>query len=119
MATRKARFTAIPNLPQLGLPGEQAYVLTALKENVELLTGARGKNHTDSMAVIKGSLTVSFAPDPELIRTSAVGAGYAVNNVLVPDFDDYVSLIKDVQTLTEDVAALRKTLNTLIQQLKS
>lgn len=119
MATRKARFTAIPNLPQLGIPGEQAYVLTALKENVDLLIGAKGSKYTDSRAVTKGSVTVAPAPNPELLRVTAEGAGFSTNNVLVPDFDDYVKLIANVQTLLEDVAALRKTLNTLIQQLKS
>jgi hypothetical protein len=119
MATRKAKFTAIPNLPQTGVPGGQAFVLTALKENVDLLIGAKGSKYTDSKAVIKGSLSVVPAPAPELVRVTAEGAGFAVSNALVPDFDDYVKLINNVQTLTNDVAALRKTLNTLIQQLKS
>ena len=119
MATRKARFTAIPNLPQLGIPGEQAYVLSALKENVDLLIGAKGTKFTDSKAVIKGSVTVAPVPDPELLRVSAEGAGFSVSNALVPDFDDYVKLISNVQSLISDVAALRKTVNTLIQQLKS
>ena len=119
MAVRKARFTAIPNLPQLGIPGEQAYVLTALKENVDLLIGAKGAKYSDSRAVTKGSVTVEPTPDPELVRVTAEGAGFSVSNVLVPDFDDYVKLISSVQTLAEDVAAMRRTLNTLIQQLKS
>lgn len=119
MATRKAKFTVIPNLPQLGVPGGQGYVLTALKENVDLLTGAKGSKYSDSSAVTRGSITVADAPDAELTRVTAEGAGFSINNVLVPDFDDYVKLISNVQTLLEDVTALRKTLNTLIQQLKS
>lgn len=118
MAVRKPRFTAIPNLPQIGIPGEQAYVLTALKENVDLLIGAKGTKYAESKAVTKGSVTVATST-AELVRVSAEGAGFSISNVLVPDFDDYVKLISDVQTLVEDVSALRKTLNTLIQQLKS
>lgn len=118
MATRKAKFTAIPNPPQLGVPGGQGYVLAALKENVDLLTGAKGAKYSDNSAVTRGSITVATST-AELVRVSAEGAGFSISNVLVPDFDDYVKLISDVQTLVEDVSTLRKTLNTLIQQLKS
>ena len=38
-----ARFTAIPAVPQGGITDWQSVLITSVKENVELLTGLRGK----------------------------------------------------------------------------
>jgi hypothetical protein len=37
----------------------------------------------------------------------------------VPSLDDYTKLLVNVQQLANDVATVRNTLNTLIQQLKA
>jgi hypothetical protein len=112
------RYAAIPAIPISGLTNWQGYVLSALKENVEVLTGARGTD-SYSRALIKGQLTVGAAPIQNMTRVSAQGAGYTVSGVTVPSVDDYAKLISDVQTLASDVANLRTTLNTLIAQLKA
>lgn len=117
MATRGPRFTAIPPIPPGGLTDWQFNTLTAMKENLELLTGARGVDKS-MRAIIKGQVTVSNPPTQNMTRVTAQGTGYTISGVLVPSLDDYGRLLSDVQQLANDVANLRATVNTLINQLK-
>lgn len=116
MATRPPRFSAIPNIPQQGLTDWQFVTLNAMKENLDLLTGARGS--LTGTAITKGNITVVDAPAQSMQRVTAEGVGYTISNVTVPSLDDYGKLITNVQQIANDVAALRTTLNTLITQLK-
>jgi hypothetical protein len=113
-----ARFSAIPNPPQSEMSGWQYYTLTALKENVELLTGTRGEKDGASRAITKASITVLGAPQQTMRQVTAQGSAVNIDGAVVPAIDDYVELIKNVQQLANDVAALRETLNTLIGQLR-
>ncbi len=113
-----ARFTAIPNIPQSGLTDWQFNTLNAMKENIELLTGARGEIDSSSRALTKSTVTVSYAPTQQMQRITAEGTGFTVSGVKVPALSDYEKLAINVQTLANDVAALRNTLNNLISQLK-
>lgn len=113
-----SRFSAIPNPPQTEMSGWQYYMLNALKENVELLTGARGEKDSASRAITKASVTVTQAPDQTLRQVTAQGAGVNIEGAVVPAMDDYTELLKNVQMLANDVASLRATLNTLITQLR-
>lgn len=110
------RFAAVPSIPLSGLTDWQAYVLSALKENVEVLTGARGG--TDGKAVVQGNITVTQVPTLTMTRVSATGNSYTISGVTVPAADDYVKLLTNVQELANDVATLRVALNTLIAQMK-
>lgn len=118
MSKLRSRFTAIPDIPTTGLTSWQAQTLSAMKENVELLIGTRGEKTGASRAVIKSSLSVNAAPAQSMQRVTATGAGFTISGVNVPSLDDYSNLVTNVQELANDVAALRNTLNTLIQQLK-
>lgn len=118
MATRPPRFSAIPSIPQQGLTDWQFVTLNAMKENIELLTGARGTNATSATAITRGTVTVVDAPAQTMQRVTAEGVGYTISGVTVPSLDDYVKLVTNVQQLANDVAALRNTVNTLINQLK-
>lgn len=113
-----ARFSAIPNPPQSEMSGWQYYMLNALKENVELLTGARGEKDNASRAITKASVTVTQAPAQTMRQVTAQGAAVNLDGAVVPAMDDYVELLKNVQALANDVATLRATLNTLIGQLR-
>lgn len=113
-----ARFTAIPNIPQSGLNDWQFSTLTAMKENIDLLTGARGEQDSSSRAVTKSSITVDYPPVQRMQRVTADGSGFVVSGVRVPALTDYEKLLIDLQTLANDVAALRNTVNSLIRQLK-
>lgn len=116
MATRPPRFSAIPNIPQQGLTDWQFVTLNAMKENLDLLTGARGS--VTGTAITKGNITVVDAPAQTMQRVTAEGTGYTISGVTVPSLDDYGKLVTNVQQLANDVAALRTTLNTLVNQLK-
>jgi hypothetical protein len=117
MATRGPRFTAIPSIPQGGLNDWQFNTLTAMKENIELLTGARGADNA-VRAVTKGQVTVPNPPAQTMTQVTATGAGFTISGTNVPSLDDYVKLASNVQQLANDVANLRATVNTLINQLK-
>jgi hypothetical protein len=116
MATRLPRYTAIPNIPQQGLTGWQFQTLTAMKENIDLLTGAKGIG--SAAALTGGSVTVTPAPVQTMQRVTATTAGFTISGVSVPSLDDYTKLVTDVQLLANDVAALRATVNALINQLR-
>jgi len=114
-----SRFTGIPSLPQVGVEEWQYRVLTAMKQNIELLIGSRGEKDRASTAVLKSTLTVQGTPEPTIRSVSATGAGFTISGAQVPSLADYQRLVRDVQLLTNDVAQLRSTINTLISQLRS
>lgn len=117
MAARGPRFTAIPSIPQGGLTDWQFNTLTAMKENLELLIGARGSDNS-VRAVVAGQVTVPNPPTQTMTRVTAQGTGFTIGGATVPSLDDYGKLVSDVQQLANDVANLRATVNTLINQLK-
>lgn len=113
-----SRFAAIPAIPTSNVAEWQSQVLNALKENVELLCGTRGEADLKSRAVTGGNVGVEQITDVKFTRVSATGAGYTISGVNVSSVDDFTKLILDVNLLSQDVAALRTTLNALISQLK-
>jgi hypothetical protein len=113
-----ARFTGIPSLPQVGVEEWQYRVLTAMKQNIELLIGARGEQDLSSRALLKSSVRLTAAPEPSIRAVSAVGSGFTVGGAQVPSLADYQALVKDVQLLINDVAQLRATVNALLTQLR-
>jgi hypothetical protein len=118
MAIRPPRFVAIPNIPQSGLTDWQFNTLNAMKENVELLTGARGSQNLAASAVTRSSVTVAPPATQTMQRVTAEGTGFTISNVTVPSLDDYSKLVTNVQQLANDVANLRATVNVLILQIK-
>jgi hypothetical protein len=114
---RGPSFTPIPAVPQSGLTDWQFRVLSALKEDVELLTGARANGAL--RALTKSQFTVADAPTQTMQQVTAEVVGFTISGVNVPSLDDYAKLVTNVQQLANDVAQIRNTLNTLIQQLKA
>lgn len=117
MAARGPRFSSIPSIPQGSLTDWQFNTMTAMKENIELLIGARGADNS-VRAVVSGQVSVANPASQTMTRVTAQGAGYTIGGVTVPSLDDYSKLLSDVQQLANDVASLRATVNTLINQLK-
>ena len=111
-------FAAIPNIPTGNISEWQYQVLSTLKENVELLIGARGSLGAGDQAVTRGMVRVSQLTNASFSRVTATGQGYTISGQNVASFDDYVRLISDVQLLAADVVALRNTVNALLAQLK-
>jgi len=118
MAVRPPRFSAIPAIPQQGLMDWQFVTLNAMKENLELLIGARGNSAVSAAAITRGSVTVADAPTQTMQRVTAEGTGFTISGVTVPSLEDYGKLVTNVQQLANDVATLRNTVNALINQLK-
>jgi hypothetical protein len=114
-----SRFAGIPSLPQIGVEDWQYRILTAMKQNIELLVGTRGEQDSSSRAVVKSSVTITKAPEPTIRAVSAEGSGISISGAQVPSLADYQALVVDVQSLTNDVAQLRAAVNTLISQLRS
>lgn len=114
-----SRFTAIPAIPQTGLTDWQFSTMNAMKENLELLIGSRNEKDGASRAITKSTVTVAQAPTQTMQRVTAEAVGFTISGVNVVALSDYEKLLINVQQLANDVAALRNTVNTLIQQLKT
>ena len=90
--------------------------LSALKENVDLLIGARGGGR--KRAITKEEVDINLAPQQEMRQVSALGRAISISGATVPTAEDYVKLVQDVQELANDVANIRNTLNTRLSRLK-
>ena len=119
MGKRTVGFSTIPQVPHEGLSPMQHQLLNTLKENVELLTGTRGGTAVNNRAVTTGQVGVRPVGTLTTPRITATGAGVSIDGASVPTLEDYAQLMADVQGVMNDVATLRATLNTLIQQLRS
>lgn len=114
----RSRYTAVPAVPLVGVEEWQSQFLNAIKENVELLTGARGEVDRASAALNRASLNISIPPAQTMVRVSASGNGVTISGANVPVLEDYTQLLSDVQRLANDVANLRATVEVLITQLR-
>jgi len=114
-----ARFSGVPALPESNIDEWQTGIIGALKQNVELLTGSRGEVDGASRALLRGDIGVADPAPPQFTQMSARGTGVTLSGVGVPTLNDYVNLLRDVQALSIDVAQLRATVTTLIQQIRS
>jgi hypothetical protein len=114
----RSRYTAIPAVPLVGVEEWQSQLLNAIRENVELLTGARGETDRASAALNRASLNVSVPPAQTMTRISASGSGVTISGANVPILEDYTQLLADVQRLANDVANLRATVEILVIQLR-
>ena len=116
-------YVPIPKIPQQDVTPWMYAVLTALAENVEVLTGART---SDVRAVTSDTVYVEPAAFQKLKRITADGSGYTATgagalpaSVSVPTLADHVRLAQDVQSAINDVARIESALNALLAQLRS
>lgn len=127
------RYSGIPAIPTTGVDEWQSRMLSAIKENVELLAGIRGESDLASKAITKAQVSISDPAAQVMTNVSAAGAGTNVltsfsiagdvvtitGQASVPVLDDYTNLVVDVQSLANDVANLRATVQLLLTQLRS
>tara|TARA_R110000803_G_scaffold126541_1_gene194113 strand:+ start:3527 stop:3925 length:399 start_codon:yes stop_codon:yes gene_type:complete len=127
------RYSGIPAVPTTGVDEWQSRMLSAIKENVELLAGIRGESDLASKAITKAQVSISDPVAQVMTNVSAAGAGTNVltsfsisgdvvtvtGQASVPVLDDYTNLVVDVQSLANDVANLRATVQLLLTQLRS
>ena len=119
-----ARFTGIPAIPTTDMADWEAQVFHSIKENVELLCGSRGEGDEASKAVTKGNISVSSMEQQDMKVVSAqaktwTGLTGLPGGESVADGPEFTELIENVQTLANDLAEQRITLNILIEQLKA
>ena len=112
------RFSGIPALPASGLDPAQARLLSALKENVELLTGSRGEPDGFSRALTQGQIRLPPLPQGNFTGITATGDGFNIQGVNVVSLEDYQRALQDIQRLGEDVAVLRQYIAALANQLR-
>lgn len=98
-------FVALPPVPTTGLSEAEFQLLAAITQNISVLTGQLASS---SRAIITGQLTLGFAPDGAAVPVSVSGSP-----------NDIANLAVELQTLINDVQALRDTVNILIAQLRS
>jgi hypothetical protein len=111
------RHVATPEVPDTLLDW-QGVLFSAIKENVELLTGTRGEGDLSSMAICRGDFTVNPMGTQLMnaINTSHNVTPNALNKAA--PLDAFLDLRSDVQTLAVDVRETRAVLNLLIQNIK-
>ena len=111
------RHVATPEIPMENLTAE-AILLSALKENMELLTGTRGEADLNSMAIVRADLTVGQ------VGTQVMGTINTRNNLTptvlneAAPLDSFLDLRNDMQTLANDLFITRAALDLLIKNLR-
>jgi len=113
-----SRFVSTPEVPTQGLIDWQAVLFSAIKENVDLLTGTRGEADLASRAVVRGDVTVANLGTARLTQLSAKGEGYTISGQDLPSLADHGKLMNDVVALADDMIETREALNTLINNMK-
>ena len=119
------RFTGIPAVPLDGLTDWQSVLIGSMKEYVELLTGLRGEADVISKAVTQGQVTLAQLGEQNMRQVTAQGTGFEVTSqgtlnpgTNVPNLEDVIKLINDVQVLANDLAQTRAVINVLLKQLQ-
>ena len=119
------RFTGIPAVPLDGLTDWQSVLIGSMKENVELLTGLRGEADVISKAVTQGQVTLAQLGEQNMRQVTAQGTGFEVTSqgtlnpgTNVPNLEDVIKLVNDVQVLANDLAQTRAVINVLLKQLQ-
>ena len=122
-----ASFAPIPDVPLEGLNLAESALFKAMKENIEILAGART---VGVRAITSDSVTVVPQDVQQLKRLTAGANGYAVSYpngatlaaqpgaIVLISSADYVNLLQDVQNIANDVSRLQNVVNSLIGQLQ-
>jgi hypothetical protein len=123
-----ASFAPIPDVPLEGLNLAESSLFKALKENVEILTGARTNG---VRALTSDGVTIQATNNQDHPRVTAGAQGYATSYpngatlaaqtgaIVIVNSTDYANLVQDVQNVMNDLAKVQNALNSLIGQLRS
>ena len=113
------KFQGIPAIPPEKVQQWQYDVLTAMKENLEILLGQRGPGRV----VTNDTVGVETADRQVMKQLSARGDFYNLTttsgDIQFPRLDDYVKLLNDVQQLAIDVNNIQNALNALLDNMKA
>ncbi len=104
------RFVATPEVPTGGgLLDWQAVLFSAMKENIELLTGTRGEGDLISRAIVRGDIASTR------LGTQSMHTAQHYNEMATADA--LVAIRNDMQNLANDVYHTRNAFNDLIKEL--
>jgi|TARA_Y100000310_G_scaffold1428_1_gene1906 hypothetical protein len=110
------RFVATPEIPTSGLAEIEASIFTALKENVELLTGTRGEVDYASASLVRGHITVKSVGNQNMVSPQNISPeGYTISGSDVASLLAFRALKNDVQELANDLYRTREALDLLIK----
>jgi hypothetical protein len=113
------KFQGIPSIPSEQIPQWQYDVLSAMKENIEIMLGQRGPGRV----VTNDSVGVEPADRQVMKQLSARGDYYTITTsggpIDVPARGDYVKLLNDMQQLAVDVTNIQNALNALLQNVRN
>jgi hypothetical protein len=118
------QFQGIPAIPPQQIQQWQYDVLSAMKENLEILMGVRGTNGSrgTGRAITNDTVGVDAADRQTMKQLSARGDFFTLTttggDIQFPQLQDYVKLLNDVQQLAIDVANIQNALNALLQNMK-
>ena len=111
-------FAALREIPTTGLNEWESSLLSSMKENIEILTGARVSGAKAVMTDVLAS-RIKAVDNLTSKQITSTGAGFIISGSSVPSLADYNLLRQDVQTLINDVARVQNLLNNLIQALET
>jgi hypothetical protein len=112
------KFQGIPSIPNEKIPQWQYDLLSAFKENIEILMGQRGPGRS----VTNDAIGVEPQERQVMSRVSARGdANYNTVQLAAngsPTLEDYYKLLNDTQQLATDVAKIQNAFNALLQNMR-
>ena len=114
------RFVATPEIPAAvgGLLDWQAVLFSAIKENVELVTGTRGEGDLASRAIVRGDFTVKQVGTQVMHTIATISPqGFTVGSDEVASLASHRALREDVQSLADDLVITRRMFDLLIRNL--
>lgn len=113
------QYQGLPAIPAEQIPQWQYDVLSAMKENLEIMMGQRGQGRV----VTNDAVGVVPAERQIMKQLSARGNYYDLavtgGTISFPTLEDYVKLLNDVQQLAIDVANIQSALNALLENMRS
>ena len=105
-------FAALPAIPSEGLSESEVRMYSAVKQNIEQLTGQAGDNFY--VALVRGTITASVVESVNAQSVGVSGQAYVINNLQVAPATELIALAGTVQSVIYDVKNVRDALNTLI-----
>ena len=112
-------FQAIPDVPLEGLNQALYSLLSAMKENLEIMMGVR---QSGVKAVMSDAVTTLIADNITQVRRSAQGAYThytSFSTMDVVSVTDYVKLLDDVQQVINELVLLQRQVNDLITRMQT
>lgn len=128
-----SRFAVIPPVPYSGVPPWEIQILTAMAQNVNLLTANQDRSNISTQAVLRSTYNVSgILPEVIVVNTEQLpnnllsgrnisgygdGAVYDSNAATYPGLVNQCVLASDMDKMILEIADLRNAVNNIISQL--